>query len=131
MSGSVQWRLVPLEKFHESLAEALGLFGKSTEQQNTFKTALAFEIQRIQENPRFGHSEGWADKSFIEGYEFRKLEFGAKGLSGGLSQWRLMYFLDLTEPRILLFWVYSHTQFAVRPDPKYLRKEIQKAFGQK
>lgn len=88
-------------------------------------SAIAAEVARLKEQPRWGHFEPLPHGiAALDGLEFRKLDFGLPKMRGAAAQWRLMYFLSLEDNGLFLFWVYSHAQFSKRPEPRELAAEI-------
>ena len=87
-------------------------------------SAIAKEVARLKEQPRWGHFEPSPSGVELEGIEFRKLDFGLAKMRGANAQWRLMYFLRLEDNGIFLFWVYSHAQYPKRPSAQELALEI-------
>ena len=64
-----------------------------------------------------------------EELEFRKLRFAIPDLRGASGQGRLMYLINSTQHKIILVWIYTHEEFAGRPDDKSLKVSLQDAIA--
>lgn len=59
--------------------------------------------------------------------QFRKLEFRVPGLTGDPGEGRLMYCYNPDKQTISLLMLYTHADFAGRPDSSYLRDLLDNA----
>jgi hypothetical protein len=120
--------VLALTKFTESLTEAQQLFKRDAKKRDSLEKALVAQIHKLAQMPTFAQWEPQPKNCHLpEKLEFRKLEFGINGLTGALSQWRLMYFYMPPENKLWLFWLYSHTQHPIRPSAQELFNEIRQA----
>ena len=66
-------------------------------------------LARFEPYPHGTHRTGW---------EFRKLDFDSEELDGAAKRIRLMYLIRFEPRMVYLVWIYSHKQFATRPEPR-------------
>jgi mRNA-degrading endonuclease RelE of RelBE toxin-antitoxin system len=124
VTGSTPFSIESSENFDRSFKKLAKIHGEK------FVTLIAKILEDLIEDayPPKSRMEPQPGGSQIPPeWTFHKLEIWvSKGASG---QIRLMYLVNETICIIYLVWIYSHEQFAKRPDAKDLKNVIQEILG--
>ncbi|MFB2894225.1 hypothetical protein ACE1CI_15045 [Aerosakkonemataceae cyanobacterium BLCC-F50] len=119
MTGSTPFSIESSDNFRRSFKKLAKVHGSS------FVELITKTLEDLIDDryPRNSRNEPLPGKIQLpEGWTFHKLELWvAKGASG---QIRLMYLVNATSCTIKLVWIYSHEQFAKRPDDADLKSVI-------
>jgi mRNA-degrading endonuclease RelE of RelBE toxin-antitoxin system len=119
VTGSTPYSIEYSERFQRSFKKLAKAY------RSDFVELIAKTLEELIDEPypNKSRSEPLPGKiSLLEGWTFHKLEIWfAKGVSG---QIRLMYLVNDTTCTIKPVWIYSHEQFAKRPNDGDLKSAI-------
>lgn len=135
MTGSPAYEILPTESFVTSLREFFRAHYNKKDKKN--QDALIVVLDGVRDllalNPRpipASRLEGWPHMPTTaesDRYELRKLSFVPPGLTGSAGEGRLLYLVCKTERVISLIGVYTHKQWAKRPDDRTLKELVLEA----
>lgn len=119
MTGSTPFSIESSDHFKRSFKK----LAKIHHGQFVEKVARVLEDLIADQYPNYSRQEPLPGRIKLpEGWTFHKLELWvAKGASG---QIRIMYLVNQATATIRLVWIYSHEQFAKRPNDDDLKKVV-------
>lgn len=127
MTGSTPFSIEESDNFNRSFKKLAKIHKLQKEQ---FVAIITKTLENLIDDPLPNKSrrEPLPRKSQLpEGWTFHKLEIWfSEGASG---QIRLMYLVNANTYTIKLVWIYSHEQFAKRPDDADLNNVIREILG--
>jgi hypothetical protein len=129
MTGSQKYLTVPTRNFERWLKKLFKHY-KGERDKQAFQVFIVQLIDSLCLDPRPSNSalEPIPGKITLPGeIEFRKLRFSMPGLRGASGQGRLMYLVNSVQNSIVLVWIYTHEEFAGRPEEKSLTATLQDA----
>jgi plasmid stabilization system protein ParE len=106
-------------------------FRKKPDAAEAFNKTIERLVAAICRDPTLGghgELEPWPHKSFVQGWNFRKVRFPLDALDGAARAVRLMYLEHPVDRMVVLVWLYSHAEFETRPSPTELAQALREAF---